>query len=236
MYATDPEPGPIGILMLDTKFPRIPGDMGNPATWDFPVLFRTVPRASPDRIVRGDPLALLPAFIEAARALEADGAIGITTSCGFLSVAQADLAAAVGIPVLTSALFQVAAINRLLPAGRCAGILTISARSLAPHHLHAAGVPEDTPIGTTEGRRHFTEAILGDAETLDVDAARADNVEAALALKARHPEVAAIVLECTNMSPYAAAIRAATGLPVYSMVTLVEWFRASLVPPKWTEA
>lgn len=32
---------PIGmILMLDTAFPRIPGDIGNALTWDFPVLYK----------------------------------------------------------------------------------------------------------------------------------------------------------------------------------------------------
>ena len=68
---------------------------------------------------------------------------------------------------------------------------------------------------------------------LDVEAARSDNVEAALALKEANPDLGAIVLECTNMVPYAADIRAATGLPVFSILNFVSWFQASLVPPRF---
>ncbi|MGV6848804.1 MAG: aspartate/glutamate racemase family protein [Marinibacterium sp.] len=220
----------VGVLMLEARFPRIPGDMGHAGTWDFPVLYKVVPRASPDLVVRRGAEGLLPAFLEAAAELVAMGADGITTNCGFLAPFQADLARAVSVPVATSSLMQVRAVNAVLPPGRRAGVLTISATSLTPDHLAAAGVPEGTPIGTTEGGRAFTRAILGDEEALDIDAARADNVDAALALQADHPDLGALVLECTNMTPYAADIRAATGLPVFSMVSFVNWFRSGLMP------
>lgn len=220
----------VGILMLEARFPRIPGDMGNAATWDFPVHYRIVRGASPDRVVRRGAEGLLPGFLDAARDLVRDGVDGITTNCGFLSLFQAELAGAAGVPVAASSLMQVAAVNRLLPPGRRAGILTISASTLSGAHLAAAGVPEGTPIGTTEGGREFTRAILGDEAELDVDAARHDNVAAALALREAHPELGAVVLECTNMTPYAADIRSATGLPVFSAVSFVCWFQSGLVP------
>lgn len=220
----------VGILMLDARFPRIPGDMGNATTWPFPVHYRIVRSATPDRVVRQGAPGLLDAFVEAARELAADGVDGITTNCGFLSLFQRELADAVGIPVATSSLMQVDMVNRLLPAGRRAGILTISASTLTPLHLERAGVPQGTPIGTTEGGREFTRAILGDELELDVDAAREDNVDAARDLAGKHPELGALVLECTNMVPYAADIRAATGLPVFSIETFVRWFQAALAP------
>ena len=221
----------VGMLMLDTRFPRPPGDVGHPATWPFEVLTEIVPGASPARVVRqGDP-ALLGPFVEAGQRLVARGARGITTSCGFLVLHQQALAAALPVPVLTSALMQVELVNRLLPQGRRAGILTIAASSLGPAHLAAAGVPAGTPIGTTEGGREFTRAILGNEPALNVAAARADLVEAACALRAAHPDLGAIVLECTNMGPYAADITRATGLPVWSMVSLLRWFQAGLAPP-----
>ena len=223
----------VGILMLDARFPRIPGDMGHAGSWDFPVLYRIVRDASPDRVVRKGAQDMLPAFIDAARDLVADGADGITTNCGFLSLFQDALAKAVSVPVVTSSLCQVDMVNRLLPRGKRAGILTISASTLTSAHLAAARVPEGTPIGTTEGGREFTRAILGDEYQLDVELARADNVEAARALQGAHPDLGAIVLECTNMSPYAADITAATGLPCYSMVGLVSWFQSGLTPRRW---
>jgi Asp/Glu/hydantoin racemase len=204
--------------------------MGNATTWPFPVHYKVVRGASPDRVVRRGAEGLLETFIDAARELVADGVDGITTNCGFLSLFQAELAEAVGVPVATSSLMQVEFVNRLLPAGKRAGILTISSSTLTQAHLDAAGVPAGTPVGSTEGGCEFTRAILGDEPELDVELARRDNVEAARALVAANPGLGAIVLECTNMVPYAADIRATTGLPVFSIETFVRWFQAALVP------
>jgi Asp/Glu/hydantoin racemase len=223
----------VGILMLDARFPRIPGDMGNATTWPFPVLYRVVRNATPDLVVRKGATGTLDAFIETARDLVRDGADGITTNCGFLSLFQKELSDALQVPVATSSLMQVDLVNRLLPQGKKAGILTISASTLTPRHLAAAGVPDSTPVGTTEGGREFTRAILGNELELDVELARRDNVEAALALCASHPDIGALVLECTNMVPYAADIRAATGVPVFSIETFISWFQSSLVPRRY---
>ena len=225
----------VGILMLEARFPRIPGDMGNALTWPFPVHYKVVRDASPDRVVRRGAEGLLEVFIAAARELEADGVDGITTNCGFLALMQEELAAAVNVPVVTSSLMQVEQVNRVLPKGRRAGILTISGSSLTEAHLRKARVPEGTPIGSTEGGREFTRAILDNELELDVEAARNDNVEAARALQAAHPDLGAIVLECTNMIPYAADVRAATGLPVFSIASLVTWFQSSLMPRRFPE-
>ncbi|NOC85962.1 aspartate/glutamate racemase family protein [Ruegeria sp. HKCCD6428] len=221
----------VGILMLDAQFPRIPGDMGNAQTWPFPVLYRIVRDASPDRVVRHRAEGMLEVFIDAAQELVKDGADGITTNCGFLSLFQKELAEAVPVPVVTSSLMQVEMVNRILPRGKRAGILTISASTLTNDHLQAANVPLDTPIGTTEGGGEFTRAILGNESRLNVEKAREDNVEAAIALASDHPDLGAIVLECTNMCPYASDIQQATGLPVFSIVSFVTWFQAGLVPP-----
>ena len=223
----------VGILMLDARFPRIPGDMGHAMTWPFPVHYRIVRDATPDRVVRQGAGGLLAAFVAAARELAADGVDGITTNCGFLSLFQEEIAAAVPVPVATSSLMQVALVNRLLAPGRRAGILTISASTLTRAHLERAGVPDGTPVGSTEGGREFTRAILCNEAELDVEEARRDNVEAAVALRDANPDLGALVLECTNMVPYAADIRDATGLPVFSIASFVTWFQSSLVPRRF---
>lgn len=217
----------IGILMLESRFPRIPGDMGNPATWDCPVIYRVIKHASPDRVVKKGAAGLLPAFLAAAKELEAEGAALITTSCGFLCTFQKDLAAAVSVPVLTSSLFQVAGVNALLPQGKRAGILTISKDSLSEAHLRAAGVPDGTPIAAPKG--HFVDVILSDWQEMDVARACAENVEAAQALVRDYPDVGAIVLECTNMTPYASEIQKTSNRPVFSIVSYVNWCLGSVV-------
>jgi Asp/Glu/hydantoin racemase len=220
----------LGILMLETRFPRIPGDIGNALTWPFPALYHVVRGASPDRVVRDRADGLLPAFIEGARALVALGADGITSSCGFLSIFQREIAGAVGVPVAISSLMQVPLVERLLPAGKRVGILTISAATLSLEHLDAAGVPRDTPIVGTDGGREFTRAILGDAPRLDTAAAERDILEAGEALVAGHAGVGAVVLECTNMAPYARALAAHLRRPVFDIVSFISWFHAGLSP------
>ena len=225
---------PLGILMLEARFPRIPGDMGNGTTWPFPVLYRVVGGASPEKVVLKGAAGLLPDFVEAARDLVRLGAEAITTNCGFLSLFQRELAAAVGVPVATSSLMQVPWVQATLPPGKRVGIVTVSAAPLTPKHLEAAGVPLDTPVtGTENGREFFRVLIKAEKDDMDVELARQDVVQAALDLVAGHPDIGAIVLECTNMPPYAADVQAATGLPVHDIYSLINWFHAGLRPRRF---
>jgi Asp/Glu/hydantoin racemase len=212
----------LGVVMLETRFPRPRGDIGNPATFAFPVRYRTVRGASPRRVVvERDPTLLAP-FIAAARALEREGVAAVTTSCGFLALFQREMAAALTIPAWTSSLLLVAEIEAGWRDDRRVGIVTADAASLTADHLGAVGARADTPCeGLAPGSR-FRATVLEDRAELDVGEAERATVAAAERLVARHPEVDAIVLECTNMPPYADAVRAATGLPVHDITTLVE--------------
>ena len=222
---------PLGILMLEAKFPRIPGDMGNATTWPFPVLYRVVEGASPEKVVLKGAAGLLPDFIAAARELVRLGAEAITTNCGFLSLFQKEIAAAVGVPVATSSLMQVPWVQATLPPGKRVGLVTVSGSTLSPAHLEGAGVPLDTPlVGTENGKEFFRVLIKAEKEDMDISLAEQDVVEAGKELVAKYPGVGAIVLECTNMPPYAAALQAAVGLPVYDIYSMISWFHAGLRP------
>jgi len=223
----------VGILMLESRFPRIPGDVGNAGTWPFPVLYKVVAGASPERVVRGNVEGLLEPFLDAARELVKTGADGITTNCGFLSLFQEELAAAAGVPVAASGLMQVPWVQSVLPPGKRVGILTVSEPTLTERHLDCAGVPADTPVGGTEGGREFSRAILGDELELDVDLARRDLLDAGRTLFGKHADIGALVLECTNMVPYAADLAFDLGLPVYDFYSFVTWFQAGLSPHRF---
>jgi hypothetical protein len=228
---------PLGILMLDARFPRIPGDMGNAQTWPFPVLYRVVKGATPERVVLDQAAELLTPFLDAAAELVSHGAEAITTNCGFLSLFQGELAAHVRVPVATSALLQVPWVQAMLPPEQRVGIITVSAASLTPCHLEAAGVPPDTPIvGTESGREFFRVLIRGESQDMDVDLAEADILEAGQELVTRHPEVGAIVLECTNMPPYARALRVALGRPIFDIYTMITWLHSGLRPQRFVVA
>ena len=224
----------VGILMLETRFPRIVGDMGNAQTWPFPVQYRVVRGATPDLVVRNDASKLTAPFIEAARELVASGADGITTNCGFLALIQEELKHAVGVPVATSSLMQVPWIQALLPPGKRVGILTISADTLTTEHLNAAAIPAGTPIAGTDPAGEFSSGILNNRATLDFNRCKQENLDAAATLIEHNNDIGAIVLECTNMVPYAADIRKRCGVPVYSIYSFVNWFHAGLLPSRFT--
>src|SRR2546422_4019691 len=135
----------VGILILDTRFPRILGDVGNAATFPFPVRYHRVSGAHPDLVVRRGAEGLLPAFVQGARALEGEGVGAITTSCGFLVKYQQELAAAVRVPVFTSSLLMVPLVHRLLPAGRRGGIMTLDPPAPRPGDPRGAGLPNEIP-------------------------------------------------------------------------------------------
>ncbi len=222
---------PLGILMLQAKFPRIPGDMGNAGTWPFPVLYRVVKGATPERVVLRGAEGLLPAFLDAAADLVADGAEAITTNCGFLSLFQREIAAHVRVPVATSALIQVPWVQATLPPGKRVGVITVTRAALTPRHLEAAGVPLDTPIAGTENGREFFRVLIEAAKPdMDVSLAARDILDAGRALMAADESIGAIVLECTNMPPYAHALRELLGVPVFDIYSLVTWLHAGLRP------
>jgi hypothetical protein len=149
----------VGILMLETRFPRIPGDIGHAAIWPFPVLYKVVRGATAERVTTARAndrsTGLLDAFLAAGAELVQDGADGITTSCGFLSIHQHELGAHCSVPVAASALMQIPLVERLLPPRKRVGVLTFSAELLGADHLVAAGAAPDTPVVGAERGREF---------------------------------------------------------------------------------
>jgi len=215
----------LGILMLDTRFPRIEGDIGNPKSFDFPVIFRTMTGIGPNDAVAAHPdrPRVLAALKANADALAAEGAVGLSTSCGFLALYQKDLEAVSPVPVATSALLLIRGLK-----GRRVGVITASAANLTPAHLEAVGAPGDTPVEGLPPDGSFAATFLRNGLTLDRDAVEREAVAAGRALIARHPDVDTVVLECTNLPPYKAAIARALGLPVFDVLDLLRDFRARL--------
>jgi hypothetical protein len=226
----------LGLLTLDTAFPRIAGDVGAPETFDFPVMHEVVAGACVEDVVHRRRETLLPAFVDAGRRLVDAGCTGIATTCGFLVRWQKELTEALPVPVMTSALLQQLLVQRTLPAGRHAGIVTYSAADLGADALAVAGIDPYTPIEGIEPGSYFEQTIRLGRPTLDPARMREDTVAAARRLLRNHPHVAAIVLECANMPPYRDAVQDATGLPVYDAAQLCRWFHAGLarVPPHRT--
>ncbi len=218
---------PLGVLMLDTRFTRFIGDIGNPESYSEPPLFEVVRGATVGKVVPATAAPLIDDFVAAGERLIARGADAITTGCGFLVLNQTELAARLSVPVATSSLLLIPSLMRLLPPGRRLGVLTFSARDLTPAHFAAAGAPADTPVEGVAQGGVFQRAIYEQPCEDSVGAREAEVVAAARRLIERHPDIGAILFECTNFPPHRAAVAAATGLPVYDIFTLIGVLRRS---------
>lgn len=222
--------GFLGIVMLDTRFPRPPGDVGCPQTWAVPTERRVVRGIWPEKVVQSAAGLragrVVPAFVAIVKQLERDGARAITTSCGFLVLLQKELQAAVRVPVVTSSLCL---LPGLLREQAQVGVLTISAGKLGAEHLRSAGVPRerlaDVIVEGVDPKGEFATRILNNEEHMDLTRASEDVVQAARRLKARAPQLQAVVLECTNMPPYRDAVQAATGLKPLWLADSVSLFK-----------
>lgn len=219
----------IGILMLDTLFPRIVGDIGNAGTFPFPVKYKVVKGALPATVVEKSGEGLLPLFVAAARELEAEGVRAITTSCGFLAAFQEELAAAVRIPVFTSSLLQIPLVASLLPPEQRIVVVTANSRALTARHFQAAGVErERLAIFGLEDQPEFYSVFVEQKLVLDVAKVAGELRAVAASIRATLPGAGAIVCECTNLPPFRAIFQEATALPVFDIVTLVRYVRSSL--------
>ena len=220
----------IGILVLDSQIPRIPGDLGNATTYAFPVCYKIVRGASIERVVNGTDPSLLTPFIDAAKELEREGCKAITTSCGFLAIFQKEMAAAVNIPVFSSALIQVKFAKAMLGPEKKVGVIVSEPKNLSQRHLDGVGIDRDDIVIKGVENSCFIRATHSDDPSFDPEHMCQQVVEAAQELVASDPNIGAIVLECTNLPPYSAAISAATGLPVFDIITLINYVQNALTP------
>ena len=220
----------VGVLTLDTIFPRIPGDGGNATTFDFPVRFSVVRGASPRRVVHEQDPALLKPFIDAAQELEAAGCRAITTTCGFLALFQREMAAAVTVPLFTSSLLQMPVVHRMLRPDQVIGVLTAHSDALNPCVLAAVGaggVPH--VVGGSQEAPDFYDVFVQNRDWIDTDKAEVQLVALARRMVERTPQIGAFVCEGTNFSSWGHAIQAATGRPFFDIVTMTRWVYEAVV-------
>jgi hypothetical protein len=224
----------IGIVMVNTRFRRFPGDIGHAGTWSFPVQYRIVREATPAGMTALHQSSLLEPFLQAALELVDAGVDGITTTCGFLSIYQRELADACGVPVATSSLLQVPTVQRLIPSNRRVGILTYDGDALNGPYLEAVGISADTPVAGMPPGSEFVRSIKAGDDGVAFEVLRDEVLDTAGRLLQSHPDIGALVLECTNLAPFTADLVDRFGLPVYDTVSMVNWFQAGLRPRRFT--
>ena len=219
----------IGILILDATYPCIPGNVGNASTFSFPVRYKVVKGASIERLIKVKDMTLLSSFIDAAVELQEEGVKAITGACGFMALFQREVSDAVDVPVFLSSLLQIPFIYQIKK--RKIGIITADSKSLTPEHFISVGVNKEIPllIGGMEDQKEFREAILEEKGTLDSDLIESEVAGVAKKLITENPDIGALVLECSDLPPYAHAIQKEVNLPIFDFTTMIQYVHTALV-------
>lgn len=216
---------PIGIIVMDCLIPYPPGTPGNAATFDHPVIYSVVRGADMESLIYNPRPELLDRFIAAAQQLVAQGAKAIVGNCGFMVLFQSEMARALPVPVFMSGLLQLPLIRQGLNPDQSVGIISASGASLTRRHMEIACQGLDVPVTIRglENKPAFRAAVHDQVGTLDFEAVQTEVVDEALSLQTDHPDTGAILLECTDLPPYAEAVQKATGLPVFDITSLIAW-------------
>ncbi|MDX0980367.1 hypothetical protein GOL41_31990 [Sinorhizobium medicae] len=221
----------LGILELENKPMMHPGALSAPGTFEFPVNRLTVPGATTRNVVDGD-LEVKDAYIRGARQLEDEGAAAIIANCGFSAVFQAEVSAAVSIPVALSSLLLVPLVAKTLPPGRKVGIITYDASKLKDNHFGAVGWSSReiaVAIAGIEGSESWHQ-LAQPVPVVSQALLISDVMTAVKSLVKTEPAVGAFVFECAGFPLTAGAVRAETGLPVADYVSLAK-ILIEMIPP-----
>lgn len=220
---------PLGVLLLDARYPRLPGDCGHASTYARPVRFHVVPGLRADELIHHYHDEIGDRVLAQALGLVREGVKVIAGGCGFFAVLQERMRRELPVPFLTSSLVQVPWLRRVF-GGRI-GVLTIDEAALTDDYVGACGWSRSDPDVVVEGvdpDGTFARVYFENRDRFDPEDMARDLLDAAARLSARTPDLRAVVLECTNMAPFAWRIQAALGgVPVFDIQLLADFFTAA---------
>ncbi len=218
---------PIGVIAIELDYPKMPGNVVNATTFSFPVLYKKV-TFEIEQLFAGDP-SIEAGVIEAAKSLEAEGVRAIVGACGFFAHFQEDVANAVDVPVFMTSLAQLPTILLGLKSDQKVGVFAADSPSVNDGLLAHVGCDSKRIVVQNVGDMESFAPIRWGKTELDNQALAKDLAALAQQLKKDHPEIGAILLECSDLPPYAADIQRACGLPVYDFITLINWVYQAVV-------
>ena len=222
---------PVGIIAVDLVYPKLPGNVANALTYDFPVIYKKV-SFEIEQLFAGDP-SIEKMIVDAAIELEKDGARCIIGACGYFAHFQKQVAAAVDIPVFMSSLTQVPLIKLGLKPDQKILVMCASGDSMTPEFFKKVNANIDDCIIQDVGSMESFAPIRWGKLVLDNKRLAKDLSELAAKVTNEHPEIGAILLECSDLPPYACDIQRATGLPVYDFISLINWVEHAVVQKRY---
>ncbi len=223
----------LGIIILDDVYPGFPGDVRNASAFPFPIQYEIAEGVDIVALVnRKDKSPCLEPIQRAARKLERMGCRAIAAECGYFAYFQKEIAGYVDVPVFMSSLLQVPWAQQLIGPDKVVGILVAEAKYMTPAHLEAVGIQPGSNYvlagAEDDGRCPEFESLWEESKRPDppgasYDKAEKEFVQVAVDFFGAHPNMGAMVLECTGMQPFARALQREIDIPVFSWGTLLDY-------------
>lgn len=217
----------IGIIAIDLGYVKLPGNVANATTFDFPVLYEIVSFEIED-LFEGK-AEILEVILDAARNLEKKGVRAIVGACGYFNHFQEQIKEAVTVPVFMSSVLQIPLIKMGLKSHQKIAILVADKEGADRAFFAKANVDIDDCIVQDIGSLESFAPIRYVKPYLDNETLKKDLINVVNDLYKEHPEIGAVLLECSDLPPYAASIHATTGLPVFDFITLINWVYSAVV-------
>jgi Asp/Glu/hydantoin racemase len=221
----------VGIVYIENvHYPMMPGNVVNAYTYDFPVRMMAVPNLTNDRLFEADPTIADDIIATAKHMVENEGVRAISSACGFFGNFHNQVAETVDVPVALSSLVQLPWIKALIKPNQKIGILTANASAMTPELFKSCNIIDHSNIVIKDMMQseNFS-AVVDMRGHFDNGKAKDEVVDTALKLFEEDNDIGAILLECSDMPPYAAAIQAATQLPVFDFITLIKWLHHAVM-------
>ena len=223
----------LGIVLLDETYPGFPGDVRNPSAFPYPIQYEVAEGLDIKKLVLDeDKDQYLQTILNAASKLEKMGCRAILAECGYFAYFQKAIAARMQVPVFMSSLLQVPWAQSLIAPTRVVGIFMSDKEMLTDKHLADVGVRLGSnyviggamaPGECPEFNNLWTEGIRPDVPQADYQRAEKDFVRMGTRFFEAHPNMGAMVLECTGFPPFARALQREIGIAVFSWGTLMDF-------------
>ncbi len=223
----------LGIMILDDVYPGFPGDVRTASAYPFPIQYEIVEGIDIQMlVVDEDKSPCLGPILKAARKLEKMGCRAIAAECGYFAYFQREVAAAVKIPAFMSSLLQIPFAQQLIGPDRVVGVLAADAKYLTAHHLESVGAHPGTNFVVGGAMDDFecqefdhlwTQELRTDPPQANYAKAEAEFLGVATRFFCQHPNMGAMVLECTGFQPFARALQREIDIPIFSWGTLLDY-------------
>ena len=229
----------LGIIILDDVYPGFPGDVRNASAFPFPIQYEVVENVDIFTLLyKEDKSCCLEPILKAAKKLESMGCRAIAAECGYFAYFQQAVAGEVDVPAFMSSLLQVPLIQQTIGPKKSVGILCAKKNCLTDTHLERVGIQLGSNYFVNGAQDDYSchafdtlwdKNVRPEQPWSDYASAEKSMIEIAKDMKAKHPEMGALMLECTGMQPFARAIQREIDMPVYSWGTLLDYAYATSV-------